>query len=223
LERATRNIVTLDQNYLAITQNALVQRANKIDLETKGIQSEIHVIQEWGEFALLGALVPYYVMHLVALIVDERSAVVPPLTGLFWSASAILAFFRKFRKTRHVVALHITIAILACIAVVSVMLFARVVTTPGAATDVRRSDPHAMAPARPVAEPRANDAAALQQILESQQKLERSANEELDVLRQLLEIQKRILEERASAPKSVLPDNLVAPGAVETQPKPAER
>ncbi len=65
------SIVSLDQNYLSITQNSLVERATKIDEETKTIQSEIGLIQRWGEFILLSCLVPYYVSHLLVLIMGE--------------------------------------------------------------------------------------------------------------------------------------------------------
>jgi hypothetical protein len=91
-ERATNTIVTLDQNYLAITQNALVKQANQID-------ENIHAIQEWGEFALLAALVPYYVMHLLDLIIKEKY--VPVLTASVWTVFGALALYRKFKKSRY--------------------------------------------------------------------------------------------------------------------------
>jgi hypothetical protein len=40
-ERATSNVASLDQSYLAMTQNALVKQANSI-------HKEIHKIQVWG-------------------------------------------------------------------------------------------------------------------------------------------------------------------------------
>ena len=196
-ERATRNISTLDQHYLAITQNALVQRANKIDLETKGIQSEIRLIQEWGEFALLGALVPYYLMHLFALIVGEDSSIVAPLTGLFWSILVIVAFFRKFGKTRHFRAFRATIALLALIALGSAVLLVRVALPGGHSGE--------------------QDAGAVRRLLEISQQLERSAGEQIDVLRQLLETQKQMLDARGSAAKPVSPEK-IAPNAIETRP-----
>ena len=88
-ERATRNMVTLHQNYLAITQNALVTKANRID-------EEIHTIQEWGEFALLAALVPYYVAHLLDLIIAEKY--VTTTTVVIWTVSAAFAFYRLTKK-----------------------------------------------------------------------------------------------------------------------------
>jgi hypothetical protein len=116
-ERATGNMVTLDQNYLAITQNALVEKATRIDEETYSIQSGIRTIQEWGEFALLAALVPYYVMHLLVLILGDENPFVPPIAVFFWSLFGILAVFRKFKGSKYSVAFRMTIAILIVIGV----------------------------------------------------------------------------------------------------------
>jgi hypothetical protein len=85
-ERAMNNIVTLDQNYLAM-------KANQID-------EDIHAIQEWGEFALLAALVPYYVMHLLDLIIKEKY--VPVLTASVWTVFGAIGLYRKFKKPRYV-------------------------------------------------------------------------------------------------------------------------
>jgi hypothetical protein len=65
-ERATRAMETLDQSHLATIQT-------KIDQDTNSIQVNIQRIQEWGEFALLAALVPYYVAHLLDLIIAENT------------------------------------------------------------------------------------------------------------------------------------------------------
>lgn len=82
-ERALRSMVTLDQNFLAITQNRLVERANKID-------EDIHTIQKWGEFVLLAALVPYYVTHLLVLIFGEEYA--PLMAVNVWLVFIAIAF-----------------------------------------------------------------------------------------------------------------------------------
>jgi hypothetical protein len=87
-ERATNNVVSLDQNYLAITQNALVKQANQID-------EDIHTIQKYGELFLLGALVPYYVTHLLVLIVGEESA--PVIAGNVWIVFAVFAVANFFK------------------------------------------------------------------------------------------------------------------------------
>jgi hypothetical protein len=98
-ERAASSIVTLDQIYLAITQNALVERATKIDEDTMSIQSEIRKIQEWGEFALLAALVPYYVTHLLDLIINEQY--VPGLTAGVWWVFGVIAIYRMFKNVGY--------------------------------------------------------------------------------------------------------------------------
>jgi hypothetical protein len=102
-ERARGTIVTLDQNYLAITQNALVEQANQID-------KDIHKIQEWGEFALLAALVPYYVVHLLELFIGETY--VPAMTVGVWSICGGIAVFQKFGRYLHSIILGAVIAII---------------------------------------------------------------------------------------------------------------
>lgn len=97
-ERATQTIGTLDQNYLAITQNALVEQANQID-------EDIHTIQKWGEFVLLAALVPYYVTHLLVLIIGEQDA--PLMAVNVWVIFIAIAFvnynrlLEKFAETKR--------------------------------------------------------------------------------------------------------------------------
>ena len=113
-ERAASSIVTLDQNYLAITQNALVERATKIDEDTMSIQSEIRKIQEWGEFALLAALVPYYVTHLLDLIINEQY--VPGLTAGIWGVFGVIAIYRMFKTVGYATILDLTLPIVLAVA-----------------------------------------------------------------------------------------------------------
>lgn len=87
-ERATSNVASLDQNFLAITQNRLVKQANQID-------EDIHTIQKYGELFLLGALVPYYVTHLLVLILGEESA--PVIAGNVWAVFALFAIANFFK------------------------------------------------------------------------------------------------------------------------------
>ncbi|MET4033217.1 DUF3422 family protein [Bradyrhizobium barranii] len=98
-ERAMSSIVSLDQNYLSITQNSLVERATKIDEETKTIQSEIGLIQRWGEFILLSCLVPYYVSHLLVLIMGEGWTLKSRAAGGVWLLSIAFAIYRAFNQT----------------------------------------------------------------------------------------------------------------------------
>jgi hypothetical protein len=70
----------------------------------------------------------------------------------------------------------------------------------------------------------------VRRLIETSQQLERSASEQVDVLRQLLETQKQMLDARGPAPQPLSPEK-IAPNAVETpppapvepQPKPPER
>ncbi|EJN12182.1 hypothetical protein PMI42_04512 [Bradyrhizobium sp. YR681] len=98
-ERAMSSIVSLDQNYLSITQNSLVERATKIDEETKTIQSEIGGIQRWGEFILLAALVPYYVSHMLFLIMGEEWPFKSRAATGVWLLSVAFAIYRAFNQT----------------------------------------------------------------------------------------------------------------------------
>jgi hypothetical protein len=96
-ERATRNVVTLDQNYLAMTQNELVMEATNIDKETRGIQTDIQSIQAGGEAILLAFLVPYYVSHLLVLIIGEDVSYVPIMTVNVWLIGFALAVGRFWK------------------------------------------------------------------------------------------------------------------------------
>ncbi len=89
--RTTGDMDTLGQK-VALLQNQLAIAQNKI-------QSSIYTIQEWGEFALLAALVPYYVVHLLEKIVSEKY--IAAITIVLWSASAAFAFWRKTKKLRY--------------------------------------------------------------------------------------------------------------------------
>jgi hypothetical protein len=96
-ERALRSMVTLDQNFLAITQNRLVERANKID-------EDIRIIQEWGEFVLFLALVPYYVTHLFVLIFGEENSSFMAVN--IWLLSAVLYVVKNYQPPGVVKHLH---------------------------------------------------------------------------------------------------------------------
>jgi hypothetical protein len=97
-ERAMSSIVSLDQNYLSITQNSLVERATKIDEETKSIQSEIQDIQRWGELILLIFLVPYYFSHLLIQIKGEGWEASSWATIIVWGLLALTAVFRAYKQ-----------------------------------------------------------------------------------------------------------------------------
>lgn len=86
-ERATRNMVTLDQNYLSM-------KANQID-------EDIHAIQKYGEFVLLAALVPYYVTHLAVLIWgEERQFLIAVNVWAFSIAAAVARNYRAWERIR---------------------------------------------------------------------------------------------------------------------------
>lgn len=91
-ERARGTIVTLDQNYLAINQNSLVERANQID-------EDIRVIQMWGEFILFLALVPYYITHLLVLIFGEENASLMAVN--VWLLCGALALAKHYTIWRY--------------------------------------------------------------------------------------------------------------------------
>jgi hypothetical protein len=76
-ERATGTITALDQNYLA--------------METNHIDGIIKRIQQYGEFILFAALVPYYVIHILAQIVQEN--LMPSLAVGIWSLGFAIALY----------------------------------------------------------------------------------------------------------------------------------
>jgi Protein of unknown function (DUF3422) len=78
-ERATNTISTLDENYLT--------------MESTLIETGIRKIQQWGEFALLAVLVPYYFAHLLALIVQEQY--MAPITVSLWTLFSAVAVYQK--------------------------------------------------------------------------------------------------------------------------------
>jgi hypothetical protein len=78
-ERATNTISMLDENYLTVESNL--------------IETSIRKIQEWGEVALLAALVPYYVAHLLALVLQD--SYLPIATVVTWAGFVALALYRK--------------------------------------------------------------------------------------------------------------------------------
>jgi hypothetical protein len=98
-ERAIRTMETLNQSYLAIIQGRLAAIQTEIDGDTNKIQVDIHRIQEWGEFALLAALVPYYVVHLLEKLMPDRF--VPGMTIVLWSCLAAFAFWRVTKVKRY--------------------------------------------------------------------------------------------------------------------------
>jgi hypothetical protein len=98
-ERATRAVETIDQSYLAIVQGRLGVIQAEIDDDTNKIQIDIQRIQEWGEFALLAALVPYYVVHLLEKLVPEQF--IPGMTIALWACFAAFAFWRKTKVKRY--------------------------------------------------------------------------------------------------------------------------
>ena len=185
-ERAMRNMVTLDQNYLAITQNALVEKANRIDEETNSIQSDIHTIQEWGEFALLAALVPYYVMHLLDLIIKEKY--VPVLTASVWTVFGVIALYRKFKKLEYV-AFFLTVAVPVVAAVAWPLLF----------------DPVVGGSILRAYEMPEKQLQTQEEILEIQKKLKKLADEQLVVLKDLVDSKKRPDEQKPDRPVPATP------------------
>lgn len=180
-ERATATIVTLDQNYLAISQNALVERANKIDEETNSIQADIHTIQEWGEFALLAALVPYYVMHLLDLIITEKY--VPVLAASIWTVFGGLALYRKFKNWGYVAA-FLVVAIPAIVVVAWPLLFGTV-----AGGGILRAY-----------ETAGRELHAQQEIDQIQKSLEKLADQQLAILRDLASSRSKPDEQKQDRP-----------------------
>lgn len=93
-ERAATALSSLDQYYLSVQAKNLSARAVRLGQDGNSINNSIRQIQDWGEFALLVALVPYYVAHLALNIIQERFE--PYVTTAIWGVFASLGFYRKF-------------------------------------------------------------------------------------------------------------------------------
>jgi len=84
-ERAANTIVALDQNYLAMSAATTAKN-------TSNAEDRIHKIQEWGEFALIGALVPYYLTNLFQKMLVE--SVISGLAYATWTVCLSIAVSR---------------------------------------------------------------------------------------------------------------------------------
>jgi hypothetical protein len=185
-DRATRNMFTLDQYYLAISQNVLVKKATKIDEDTNRIEVDIQNIQEAGEFALLAVLVPYYVTHLIALMIGEDQAIITPLVAIVWSGLGAFALHRLYLKKKYRVLWKGMLGLL-IIAAISTVIFFAVLT--GALKFDRQAAKDPGSSLHDVLPPDGSAArdSIPQQILETQQRIEQLANEQLATLKKLLE------------------------------------
>jgi hypothetical protein len=79
----------------------LERRYNRIKRDISELQqraqiSDIREIQEWGEFALIGALVPYYLINVLSHII--REAYMPLISVLLWSIFVAGAAGRLMRN-----------------------------------------------------------------------------------------------------------------------------
>jgi hypothetical protein len=92
-ERAMNNITMLDQNYIAMN-------AAEVENETHKTEQSIEKIQEWGEFALLAALVPYYITHLLEFLVKDQY--VPEIALVVWAIFVAGALYRILNKKGRV-------------------------------------------------------------------------------------------------------------------------
>jgi hypothetical protein len=169
-ERAMAGIVSLDQTYLAITQNT--------------IQSEIGEIQRWGEFILLAALVPYYVSHLFVLIKGEQWAANSSAAELIWCFFILVAALRIAVQVLKTWLLIPAAVVLCSVGLTLLGYFLVELRKPGshAPLDSAISTHSAPKPGDQGAEARD----LLQKILEAQREQMQLSGEQLDVLRRLL-------------------------------------
>ena len=102
-ERTIQNMTALDQNYLAMSSAQIAERTyatqGKIEkIAEKSIETagRIESIQEWGEFALIGVLVPYYITHLLDFFVSCR--LMPWAAVGVWGGLIAWAFAKISRR-----------------------------------------------------------------------------------------------------------------------------
>jgi hypothetical protein len=202
-ERAVRTMETLGQDRLRGLQV-------EISGETNSIQSDIQTIQAGGEAILLAFLVPYYVSHLLVLILGEGASYIPVLTVNVWLIGFAIAVGRISKQLTLSTALRFFLLLF----VVLAMLFpfeSEVLDRLGGS---KRSEKAGTL--------RENSGAEIQRqliemqdlqkhISESQRKLEQSAEEGISLLK------------RSIQPQTTSPDKNRTPAPVEPptrEPKP---
>jgi hypothetical protein len=117
-ERSVNTLALLDGYYLTIRSNEIAESQQATALEEKGINDSIERIQEYGEFILIGFLLPYYAVGLFAHIYEPGSDTgrdaVAYFTYIIWTAALALAWFlkRKVRLLRKLTEITLLTAIL---------------------------------------------------------------------------------------------------------------
>jgi hypothetical protein len=168
-ERALTGVIGLDQNYLAITQNT--------------IQSEIGEIQRWGEAILLAFLVPYYVSHLLVLIMGEHWTAASSATEMVWPFFFLFAVFRFARSALSQDLMAFVTGLFCCAAIVLVVLFGVEVYKASHARPEQAPSTHQGANSKDQGEDVRD---LLQKILNTQGEQNQISSEQLEVLRRLL-------------------------------------
>jgi Protein of unknown function (DUF3422) len=91
--RAINSLTMLDQNFLAIRANFLAIQANHTGSDIRGIQ-------RYGEIALLGALVPYYLLGLISHVVPSHNSVFLITTTIIVSSASLAAGVWRFAQPK---------------------------------------------------------------------------------------------------------------------------
>jgi hypothetical protein len=199
-ERAARNLTTLEQAYIARSHIQLVARTVEIDEEAKSIQSDIQTIQAGGEAILLAFLVPYYVSHLLVLIVGEDTSYVPIMTVNIWLIGFASAVGRISKKLTLATALRfflLLFVLLALLFPIESKILERVsIPKHPKKTEAPSHNPDAQEVQRRIIEMQEIQ----KQILESQRKLEQSADDGLSLLRKSTQPETKSNDENRNAP-----------------------
>jgi hypothetical protein len=130
-----------------------------------------------GEFALLAALVPYYVMHLMVLMVGEEKFYVPAMTLCLWIVFGTIGLYRMLEKSpwfandRQLILVLFVLGMTGSI----VMFFCSYHNQ--ASYGAHGEQPGEQRPGPELS-------TTQQQLLESQRNLERLARDGLDILKQ---------------------------------------
>jgi hypothetical protein len=101
-ERSVAAFALLDGYQLTISSNEIALRQQANELVERGITNSIKKIQEYGEFALIAALIPYYVMGLLVHLYEgsRNREYLVYLTYVVWSSTFGLAMYRR-RETEQ--------------------------------------------------------------------------------------------------------------------------
>jgi hypothetical protein len=100
-ERAINSLSLLDEYNLSIQSNVIAKSQRDMESKETEISDRIAKIQRYGEFILIFALLPYYIIGLISHVLDSHHTI-KYLTFAIWAATALLAAHRTFKEEKKI-------------------------------------------------------------------------------------------------------------------------